>query len=265
MAESSKRASRSPNYPLKSIEWALEKALELLDKEGLHSVPADIVAQNLGYKDANNGNARRALAILKAFGMLDKAPNGKLAVSQEVRRYKLLPEESEKIVLLKQWLNKPLLYKKLLDKYDTPLPSNRVLLFELVDEHGFNESAAEKAIKVFLQSVEFVNNAGLSANECEDNAPIEDDFEDVDVDADLDVIEINQEKEPQNSESPKNLTQAQAPQKDRVRYPVRLTGGRMAWIDVPEPFYEADKIKLVAQIEIIGTDDEDNEFGDLEM
>ncbi|TCT21186.1 hypothetical protein [Thiobaca trueperi] len=38
-----------------------------------------------------------------------------------------------------------------------------------------------------------------------------------------------------------------------VRYPIRLIGGRMAWVEVPDLFYEADKKKLQAQIAIIGT------------
>lgn len=50
-----------------------------------------------------------------------------------------------------------MLYRKVLEKYEGSLPSDAVLLFELVDEHGFNEIAAEKAIRVFRASLDFVN------------------------------------------------------------------------------------------------------------
>ena len=90
-----KRAQRSPNYPIQPLEWAVETALTLLQKEGLHAVPADIVARNLGYKDASNGKARRILANLKAFGVIDKASGGKLVISQDVQRYKLIPTDEE--------------------------------------------------------------------------------------------------------------------------------------------------------------------------
>lgn len=36
--------------------------------------------------------------------------------------------------------------------------------------------------------------------------------------------------------------------------PVRLTGGRKAWLIVPTPFYEADKSRLKAQIDLLLTE-----------
>lgn len=59
--------------------------------------------------------------------------------------------------------------------------------------------------------------------------------------------------------------QPQSTHSEGVRYPIRLAGGRMAWIEVPDPFYEADKKRLQAQLAIIGTVDEDNEFEELNM
>jgi len=252
-----KRAQRSPNYPIQPLQWAVETALTLLEKEGLHAIPADIVAQNLGYKDSSNGKVRRVLANLKAFGVIDKAPGGKLTISQGVQRYKLIPSDEEKNTYLKQWLKKPLLYKKLLDKHQDGLPSDAVLLFELVDEHGFNEEAAGKAIKVFRASLDFVKSKAGASDEAPDDID-DDEFEGEDT-----------EEQPLLDQQQRNIPPLQRnplpPATDNVRYPIRLAGGRMAWIEVPERFYEADKNKLRAQIEIIGTEDEDNDFGGMEM
>lgn len=263
-ANTKKRAARSPNYPIQPLEWAVNNALELLEKEGLHAVPPDIVARNLGYKNANNGKAGRILANLKAFGVIEKATSGKLAVSQDVQRYKLTPTDSDKKSYLKQWLKTPLLYRKIMDKYENDLPSDAVLLFELVDEHGFNEDAAEKAIKVFRESINFYKRATNSFNLASENseqAPEEDEYS---TDASIEEQQITTQSSSTTTGVVHEQTKTVLPQTntDNFRYPIRLAGGRIAWIEVPVPFYEVDKSKLKAQIEIIGTDDED---GDISM
>lgn len=260
-----KRAPRSPNYPLQSLEWAVDCGLTLLEKENLHAVPVDIVANNLGYKDAKNGSAARALANLKAFGILAKAAGGKLAVSQDVQRYKLTPNESDRISFLKQWLKKPLLYTKLIEKYSDELPSDAVLVYELVDEHGFNEDAAQKAIAIFRESLDFVESkSGDEVSEDEAEPDETENEQEINDSASVNVQEEAKSSPPQ-SKNPPPGNQPPAPASGNVRYPIRLAGGRMAYIDVPDPFYEKDKAKLKAQLEIIGTVDEDNDFGDFEM
>lgn len=259
-----RRAPRSPNYPQQSLEWAVSSGLSLLEKENLHAVPVDIVARNLGYKDANNGKARRVLANLKAFGILDKASGGKLAVSQDVQRFKLAPSDADKINYLKQWVIKPALYSKLLEKYPGELPSDGALVFELVNEHGFNEDAARKAIEVFRESIRFVESkSGHITNEDGD-----DDIEEEEEEPESPNSNVENKKETAPVVAP-NLNNTPppppTPTSGNVRYPIRLAGGRMAYIDVPDPFYEKDKDKLKAQLEIIGTVDEDNDFGDFDM
>jgi hypothetical protein len=56
---------------------------------------------------------------------------------------------------------------------------------------------------------------------------------------------------------------ATAPTQDIVedensdRIPVRLAGGRRAWLVIPSPFYAADKRRLISQIELLLADDEE--------
>lgn len=40
------------------------------------------------------------------------------------------------------------------------------------------------------------------------------------------------------------------------RIPVRLQGGRRAWLWIPTVFYESDKQRLKAQIDLLLTEDE---------
>ena len=46
---------------------------------------------------------------------------------------------------------------------------------------------------------------------------------------------------------------------DGDQIPVRLHGGRRAWLVIPAPFYETDKVRLKAQIDLILTQDEEDE------
>lgn len=254
-----KRAHRSPNYPLQPLEWAVETGLKLLEKEGVHAVPADVIASHLGYKDATNGRALRVLANLKTFGIVQKVAGGKLAVSKEVQRFKLHPNDADRAALIHQWLKKPLLFSKLLEKYDGHLPSDRALVFELVDEHGFLELAAQSAIEVFRASLHYAERFSAATK---DDVAHEDVVED--EPQEIGGAVTPQAKQPP-APAPSQLGNAfQLPPvpavREGVRYPIRLAGGRMAWIDVPDPFYEADKKRLQAQLAIIGTVDEDNEF-----
>lgn len=262
----SKPTPRSPNYPQQPLEWAVSSGLQLLQKEGLHAVPVDIVAKNLGYKDSNNGKARRVLANLKAFGIIQKAAGGKLAVSQDVQRYKLTPNGSDKIIYLKQWLKKPLLYSKLLDKYNEDLPSDPVLVFELVDEHGFNEAGAKNAIEVFRASLAYVDRAAgtLGTDDDQDNEGGGEAGDDAAEDDSASTTQTPPPPPPPGFQR-STATPPNYPLSEGVRYPVRLAGGRMAWIEVPDPFYLIDKKRMEAQLKIIGTDDEDNDLEDLEM
>jgi hypothetical protein len=41
------------------------------------------------------------------------------------------------------------------------------------------------------------------------------------------------------------------------RIPVRLAGGRRAWLLIPHEFREADKTRLKAQIDLLLTEDEE--------
>lgn len=263
-----KRVSRSPNYPRHPIDWAIDNGLSLLEKEHLHAVPVDVIAKDLGYKDAKNGAARRAIAALNAFGILQRASGGKLQVSSDLQRYKLNPNENDKAIQLKQWLKQPLLYSKLLDKYHDNLPSDQALIFELVGDYGFNESAAQNAIEGFRASLNFVEEVtkGLEdegESESEDEFGLEEQESD-DPRSEQDAVS-REEPKPATKRPTPQAAQTQPALSEGVRYPVRLAGGRMAYIEVPDPFYDVDKKRLEAQLEIIGTVDEDNEFEELNM
>lgn len=237
-----KKSPRAPSIPLGE---AIERAFKIYDKERRHAVPVDIVAQDIGYKSANNGAALSALASLRYFGLLDRSNDGKLAVTKDVEDYKFSPTESLKREIEAKWLKAPPIFAELLEKFSDGLPSDAVLRFELI-QRGFNPSSAESAIKTFKESVEFVryfeNNPAFAAA-TESLSPVAAPAGQLTATSvELDIPSVAAPRSTENS--------------DVDRIPIRLSHGRRAWLEIPTPFFEADKARIKAQIDLLLTDQE---------
>ena len=109
---------KSPRAPSLALDEALDRVYRAYDKERLHATPTEIVAQNIGYKSANNGAALGALASLRYFGLLERPKEGVLAVSKDVESYKFAPDDDMKLSLRLIFLKRPTLYNELLEKYE---------------------------------------------------------------------------------------------------------------------------------------------------
>jgi hypothetical protein len=231
------------------LDEAIERALKAYDRERLHAAPADVVAQNIGYKSANNGAALQALASMRYYGLLERPREGFLAVAKDVESFKFAPDESLRRKILAGFLMKPPLYAELLSTYETGLPSEANLKFELINR-GFMPQAAESAVQAFKRSVDFVGyfEPVLAANDlaADSVAQYPRDSEPVDKDTDG--------RSTGATESAERIAQQDL---DMDRIPVRLRGGRRAWLLIPTPFYSSDKPRLKAQIDLLLTEDEE--------
>ena len=238
-----KKSPRAPSMPLQE---AIDRVLKIYEKERRHPAPVDVIAQDIGYKSANNGAALAAIASLRYYGLLDRINDGVLAVVKEVEDYKFAPEEGLRHELTMKWLRMPPLFAELLDKYVRGLPSDGNIKFDLI-QRGFNPPSADSCVSVFRQSVEYARyyeQANIASADQREN--------------------VNQIPEGQNKSSVEsNVAKFEQEKEINVsrevhdRIPVRLTNGRRAWLHIPSPFYEADKSRLKAQIDLILTDDEE--------
>ncbi|MDQ3563991.1 MAG: hypothetical protein M3436_07565 [Pseudomonadota bacterium] len=242
-----KKSPRAPSLPLGE---AIERALRIYEQERRHAALTDVIAQNLGYKSANSGSALSAIASLRYYGLLEKAQEGKLAVSKDVESFRFTPNELLKDALLLKWLKSPQVFAELLDRYEEELPSDATLRFNLI-ERGFTPGAAESLLGVFRKSVEFAKYYERKQRPNDADAPSQ--------------VAPRAEEEPRpQAEATNPDDSALAQDQESVlagydRIPVRLAGGRRAWLEIPSPFYSADKKRLKAQIDLLLTeDDEDN-------
>ena len=233
---------KSPRAPSIALDEALERVLKAYDKERLHAAPAEVVAQNLGYKSANNGTALSALASLRYFGLLKRPSEGFLAVTSEVEAYKFAPDDRQRRGALLNFLRSPPLYAELLEKYQSGLPSDPNLKFELM-QRGFIPQAANVALLAFKRSVEF---AGYFGGE-RVSAPFNEDNESFEEMPTLPSVGNDQRTISQS------VIQTEIVDEQVDRIPVRLPGGRRAWLLIPTPFFVADKVRLKAQIDLLLT------------
>lgn len=234
-----KKSPRAPSMPL---DEALDKAFRAYERERLHPASADVIAQHIGYKNANNGAALSALASLRYFGLLERSKEGRLSVAKNVESYKFAPDENSKHSLLLAFLKSPPLYAELLESYKENLPSDGNLRYALI-QRGFSPVAAENALAAFLKSVQYADFYGernQRAQEQQLAGPSEN-------------IPWEKSSQPSQqhilSQSRPNEPEVESDEFDKI--PVRLSGGRRAWLFIPEPFFQADRQRLKAQIDLI--------------
>ncbi len=243
---------KSPRAPSMTLNDALDRALKVYEQERLHPAPTEIIAAGMGYKSANNGSALSAIASLRYYGLLERPKDGFLAVTKNVELYKFTPSDSKRKDLLIDFLKSPPLYAELLEQYTSGLPSEATLIYELI-QRGFIPSAAESAVSCFKQSVQFAayfeHMATQAIPQSEDNLY---ELQEVDA-APSSVVNV----EPTKAAQTKSPMQVYTDESELDRYPVRLSGGRKAWLLIPTQFYEADKLRLKAQIDLLLAEDEE--------
>lgn len=249
---------KSPRAPSMSLEEAIDRVQKVYDRERLHPAPTEVVAQHLGYKGANNGAALSALASVRYFGLMDRPREGFLAVTKDFEKLKFAPDEQRRRSILIELLRKPSLYAELIGQYESQFPSDTSLRYELI-QRGFSPITAETVLAAFRRSVDY---AGYYAGGAvvKPTIPI---FDPVDG---RHSEEGNAERLADATPGPVADTRGVidiphargiVAEDEQDSIPVRLPGGRRAWLVIPSPFFASDKVRLKAQIDLLLTQDEE--------
>jgi hypothetical protein len=251
---------RSPRAPIIALDEALERTLKIYEKDRVHPIPTDIAARHMGYAGANNGAALQCLASLRYYGLLVRPKDGLVAVSKDVEAYKFAPSEDLRKAFLRRFLSAPSLFADLLDRAQGGMPSDEALRYELI-QRGFIPGSAAIVAAAFKRSVEFAD--ALNADALNGDAPVPPSLAPAEVDASIDDIQevsAARSQPAESSRAPSSAPVSTAPDDaDNDRIPVRLSGGRRAWIVVPALFYAKDKERLKAQIDLLLTQDEEED------
>ncbi len=244
---------KSPRAPSVALDEAIERALKVYDKERRHPAPADVVAQALGYKGAGNGSAATMLASLRYYGLIERPKEGFLAASKDLESFKFAPTEDVRQALIHKWLRTPPIFSEMLAQYGDHLPSDANIRYDLI-QRGFMPAAAANFVSVFRRSVEYAGPTSKAdaGEEIPEESVVEDGI--------ADENSQNPGAQPQNGLELRQSSVAPLPpepKEDVVRVPIRLPRGRFAWLELPVPFFQADKDRIKAHIDLQLTDDEE--------
>lgn len=251
---------KSPRAPSTPLDEALDRVMKAYEKERLHAAPTDVVAQNLGYKGASSGTALAAMASLRYYGLLERPREGLLAVTKDVEAFKFAPSEELKRSFLLGFLRRPALFAELLDKYASGLPSDANLKYDLI-QRGFLPATAASLVVVFRRSVEFAGFFDYAEEGSLANAATTD--EAVGMEAARSATPVGapavvSDAVPANRAAVPAIPAPANEESEHDRIPVRLPGGRRAWLWIPTPFFAADKQRLKAQIDLLLTEDDED-------
>jgi hypothetical protein len=230
-----KKSPRAPSIPLGD---AVEAAIKIYDREHRHAAPTEAVAQHLGYKSANNGAALRQIASIRYYGLLERPADGQLAVSKDVESYRFAPSPEIRSELVRRWLTTPPVFAELLEKYKEGLPSDQTLRYDLI-QRGFLPDAVDGVAAALRKSVEF---AQYYSSGPTDTGGANGD----DSGVDLEQPRIDSQPLPPVPEI-----------KNADRIPIRLPGNRRAYVEIPSPFYAADKERIKRQIDLLLTEEDE--------
>lgn len=250
---------KSPRAPSIALEDAVDRAVKIYQKEKRHPAPADAIAQHLGYTGAKNGSAATVIATLRYYGLIERTGDGMISVSKDVESYMFAPNDRMKREFKCQWLKTPPVFAELVEQYGEQLPSDENLKYNLIQK-GFFPEAADSCVNVFKKSMEFAEYSSKEGVE-EERLGVEG----ADVPGAQEGEDMFGDEPPSNRQQPGPAPSAGqvrpvAAIEDGVdRIPVRLARGRRAWIEVPTPFYSADKSRLKKQIDLLLTDDEEED------
>lgn len=248
---------KSPRAPSISLDEALDRTLKVYDKERLNPAPTDVVAQGMGYKDANNGRALSAIASVRYYGLMERHSDGRLGVTKDVESYKYAPSEEMRRAYLRRFVAAPALFAELLERYASGLPSDGNLRYELI-QRDFLPATAESLVAILRRSFDFAGvydeepqELAVPASEVDESVALVSVAPDVAArTAAVTPAHVPQQRQSSFLKDEDNLGEGH----DRI--PVRLSGGRRAWLLIPHLFREADKQRLKAQIDLLLTEDE---------
>lgn len=156
---------RSPNYPLFSLEEAV-KLGEIFIKKQMDNTNFSR-DEFFAAINSQSGSAKKKLAALQYYGILENGPEKKLKVSNDFRRLMIdetLDENKKKGLLQKFALRPPVFQKLWTEKKGTDQGALASFL-RVTHEPAFSQKAAEITAKNYLANLDY---SGLKHTESDD-------------------------------------------------------------------------------------------------
>lgn len=249
------REERGPNTPGISLPNTVDLLKRVRDGVGMSRASRETVAQALGYTSMS-GTARRALAALTHFGLMERSGAAAMQISSLGRRLLVPRDEREAQEALAEAAAQPALYRKLIDRFAGHALPN-LLPNILIRDFGVFSNSSNDVAAIFRESVEFaglLQNGVLSRGSTHDAAT-----ETASDRVDAEEVAGSRGGETQGSDSGARSESVAVPA-GMQRYTIPLdTNGRVASIDIPLPVAAGDLRKVRKWAEYMASLSEDDE------
>lgn len=158
--ERKKAITRSPSYPMISLEEAIKRVKLIWEKDGNNKIPQEVAIQHLGYKQKTSYSSR-IIAALKKFGLINEEQNDIILTKNAVDLAICEQTDQQYIKSLKETALKPAIYEKLYSEYKGKVPSTATLKHKLITGYRVNPKSVDDLIDNFASTI---NYAGLGEN-----------------------------------------------------------------------------------------------------
>lgn len=145
-------ADRSPNFPQLSLGEAIDNIKLVYQREGRSKMPRLSAVKPLGYTSIN-GRSLGVLAALRAYGLLDGRGDDVRVTEDAITILNAPKGSAERNEALTRAFENPPAFAGLRSKEEA---SAETLRWHLI-KANFRDDAADKLIKVFLESRDLVN------------------------------------------------------------------------------------------------------------
>lgn len=145
-------ADRSPNFPAVSLKEAVDMARLIYQREGRSKMPRLSAVKPLGYSSIN-GRSLSILGALRAYGLLDGRGDEVRLSDDAITLINAPASSEERDEALVRAFSSPNAFALLNEKGDASADTLRWHLIKA----NFRDDAADKLLKVYLESRDLVN------------------------------------------------------------------------------------------------------------
>lgn len=172
--------SRSPNYPAIPLDQAIDLIAKLHSKNRTNVIPRESAAKDMGYSGLT-GRSLKLLGALAHYDLVKPSGKGNLQVTPIAVDILHGISPDDRKAALGHAGSAPKLFKSIRDRFTDGIPSENVIRSFLIQQ-GYADAAIGPAVKAFLETSRFLENAGVYdshgvADENESDALVSEDVE----------------------------------------------------------------------------------------
>ncbi len=219
-------SERSRAYPGIDLETAEGILCRQLSEVGGETLERSDLASKLGYSSGKGGTAARKIAALVHYGLLDRSSDRFCLSPLGLKLLACLPGSPERQSFLRSALERPVLFRSILDRYrpEGRIPSSLAQM--LSTDFGITARVMTDAADIFFRSARFV---GILANDGRFLETV--------------LPRVIGEQEPSKAEP---LT----PEITRKRLELLLSDRKSAWLEIPTEMSRKDLGILAQALEV---------------